>query len=51
MTRPWTTAQAVGGLALLGVGVWLMSPGWACVVVGGIIALDAMLRRAQNGGE
>jgi len=43
--------QAVCGLLMLGVGLWLMSPGWALVVIGGIVALDAVLSRAKGKTE
>lgn len=32
----------VSSLAVMGAGVWMLSPAWACIVIGGIMAAVTM---------
>ena len=60
MTRPRLDARdlvAFAGLVMIGVGLWLVSPSLALVVVGAVLLLGALLsaefaaRRPRAGGR
>jgi len=38
---PAVSAVALLGILLIGAGVWLMSPAWSLIVVGGLCWLDS----------
>lgn len=44
---PAESAVALVGLLTLGAGVWMLSPAWSLIVVGGLCCLDSVFGRRK----